>query len=189
MIFFEAFKEKSVLKSGRALWVQQIQSLLYKRFVVFCRRYILGGMILILPIIFQLILAIIIPSSSAVVDEIGQTVKSEGRVSLDVRNYGSQELVYDLNGSPSPKVHQLFDQFYTYSTRPKVNPVQINGSVVDYVYDKQLNNMVAFIKGHYFGIEWYSPDSDVNKFDIVAYYSKLAYHTPGAVVNEVRFLF
>lgn len=153
---------------------------------MFRRRYILAGMILLLPILFQLILAIIIPSSSAVVDEVGQTVQSEGRVSLDVRNYGSQSLYYDLNGSPSVTLYQLFDEFYTYSNRPRVNAVRLNGSVLDIVYQKQLADMTAFVKGNYFGIEWIAPDSDVNKFEIVAYYSKMAYHTPGAVVNEVQ---
>ena len=160
---------------------------MHKRLVVFRRRYILGGMILILPILFQLILAIIIPSSSAVVDEVGQTVQSEGRISMDVRNYGSQELYYDLNGSPSVMLHQLFNEFYTYSNRARVNAVRVNGSVADYVFEKQLASMMAFIKGHYFGIEWIAPGSDVNKFEIVTYYSKMAYHTPGAVVNEVIF--
>lgn len=175
-----------MLKHGKSLWWQQIKILLYKRWVVFRRRYILAGMILLLPILFQLILAIIIPSSSAVVDEVGQTVQSEGRVSLDVRNYGSQSLYYDLNGSPSVTLYQLFDEFYTYSNRPRVNAVRLNGSVLDIVYQKQLADMSAFVRGNYFGIEWIAPDSDVNKFEIVAYYSKMAYHTPGAVVNEVN---
>lgn len=142
-------------------------------------------MILLLPMLFQLILAIIIPPSSAVVDEVGQTVKSEGRVSLDVRNYGSQELLFDLNSSPSAALNNLFNEFYTYSNRARVNAVRFNGSIIDYVYEKQLNDMTAFVRGNYFGIEWVAPDSDVNKFDIVAYFSRMAYHTPGAAVNEV----
>lgn len=185
--FKKAFKEKSTLRTGRALVIQQVRSLLYKRFVVFRRRYILGAMILVLPILFQLILAIIIPSSSAVVDEVGQTVQSEGRVSMDVRNYGSQELYYDLNNSPNLQLYKLFNEFYTYSNRPRINAVQLNGSIVDIVYSLQLSNMMAFIRGHYFGIEWIAPDSNINNFEIVAYFSKMAYHTPGAIVNEVLF--
>lgn len=147
-------------------------------------------MILLLPIVFEIILAIIIPPSSAVVDEVGQVVKSEGSINLDVRLYGSQELVYNLNTRPPyTKLTSLFEAFYTYSNRPQVNavPLPYNGSVSNYVYKQTINDMLAFIRGHYFGIDWVAPDNDVNKFQIVAYFSKLAYNTPGAIVNEVKF--
>lgn len=184
-LYFKAFKEKSELKSGRDLWIQQIKCLLFKRFLVFRRRYILGAMILVLPILFQFLLTLIIPASSAVVDEVGQTVKNNGIMKLDVLNYGPQEILYKLNTS-SMQLIQLFDKFYTYENRPKMNSVQPISPIADYIDVKQKSNINALIKGTYFGIDWNAPNSDVNKFEITAYYNKMAYHTQGAVVNEVR---
>lgn len=152
-------------------------------------------MILLLPIIFQLVLSLIIPPSSTITDDTAQAIRNLGSLKLDIRKYGSQELAYNLNEpttggvNSSYSISQLLTKFYNYQNRPKINLLnKQSNSVFDYVNEKHRNDVMSLLKENYFGFGWsvnQTSPFDVNKFEIVAYYSRMAYHTPAVMVNEI----
>nr|UOU03314.1 ATP-binding cassette subfamily A3-like 1 [Brachionus rubens] len=186
---FTAFKEKIDLKQEKTLWIQQIKSLLYKRYIIFIRRYMLAFVILLGPLIFQLIIVTIIPSSNSVIDKIGKTENSYGSLNLDINKYDSHEIpYYTIDSNPDNTVNKILTNFYSYSNRPKINLIRVNNSVYDYVTNKHNKSLTSLLKEHYFGITWLSSvtsPSDINSFDITGYYSSTAYQTPGVLVNEI----
>jgi hypothetical protein len=70
-----AFEEKIVQKDGFELWIQQLGFLLYKRFILFYRRYILAGIIIFAPILIEGLSAYLTPSQSYLVDILGKYYK------------------------------------------------------------------------------------------------------------------
>nr|APD26547.1 ATP-binding cassette transporter subfamily A member 3-like X1 protein [Brachionus koreanus] len=186
---FNVFKQKIELKQGKALWFQQIKSLLYKRLIIFLRRYLLALVILICPLVFQLVIVSIIPSSNSVIDKIGKTENSYGTFELDINKYTSHAIpFYTIDASPTNPVNKVLKSFYKYSNRPNINLLRVNSSVYDYVAKRHNQSLISLLKEYYFGIKWLSSETepnDFNNFDITAYYSTTAYQTPGVIVNEI----
>ncbi|RNA03981.1 ATP-binding cassette sub-family A member 3-like [Brachionus plicatilis] len=186
---FSTFKQKFDLKQGRTLWLQQMKSLLYKRLIIFLRRYLLALVILICPLIFQLIIVSIIPSSNSVIDKIGKTENSYGIFDLDIKKYNSHEIpFYTIDTSPINPVNKVLRNYYTYSNRPNINLLRVNSSVYDYVANKHNQSLISLLKENFFGISWINSvtePNDIDSFDITAYYSTTAYQTPGVIVNEI----
>lgn len=153
------------------------------------RRYLLALVIILCPLIFQLIIVSIIPSSNSVIDKIGKTENSYGTFELDIKKYSSHEIpFYTIDASDTNPVNRVLQNFYTYSNRPNINLLRVNSSVYDYVAKKHNKSLISLLKEHYFGITWLNSvtdPNDINNFDITAYYSTTAYQTPGVIINEI----
>nr|QUF59429.1 ATP-binding cassette transporter Abca3-like1 [Brachionus angularis] len=184
---FNAFKEKIEFKKGKDLWLQQIKTLLYKRLIVFTRRYILAAVILAIPFVFQLILVCIIPSSSSVIDRLGKTVNNYGIFKLDINRYGSQEIPYYIsNPNPDLPLNKLFKSFYSYSNRPQINLIRTySSSINELVFRKHNSSLKSLLNEYYFAMSWFNSGSNVNNFEIIASFSKMAFQSPGVIVNEI----
>ncbi|CAF0854082.1 unnamed protein product [Brachionus calyciflorus] len=186
---FNSFKQKLEFKHGKNLWFQQIRTLLYKRLIIFLRRYMLACVILLCPLIFQLIIVCIIPSSNSVIDKIGKTENSYGAFNLEMKKYNSHEIpFYTIDASRENTINKLLFNFYSYSNRPRVNLLRVNSSVYDYVADKHNKSLTSLLKENFFGLSWLSSaktPNDINSFEITGMYSTTAYQTPGVLLNEI----
>jgi len=175
------------LKKDLGLWLQQIKILLIKRLTIFLRRYLLLTVILFLPLILEILIAFLVPSSSDLQENNSDT-KQYGSFDLNINNYGSNEIPYSTSET-NQELIQLFESFYSYQNRPKINLLKVNGSVGDFVFDKHSKSVISLVKEFYFGMSWriYAQNffANVNDCEITGYYSRLAYHTPGVIVNEI----
>lgn len=183
------FKNKDLkLKKGKGLWIQQLKILLMKRLIIFYRRYLLLSIILFLPAILELLIAFLVPSSSGLLEEKDLQSKQYGSFELDINKYGSNEIPYATN-KINQQIIQLFESYYSYLNRPKINLLKVNGSVEDFVFEKHTKSINSLVKEFYFGMSWrlYSQNfvENINDCEIVGYYSRMAYHTPGVIVNEI----
>ena len=64
----------------------------------------------------------------------------------------------------------------------------MNESVSEFVANKQKKSMLSFVKEFYFGMSWrLAPNFlyNINDCEIVGYFSRMAYQTPGVVLNEI----
>lgn len=157
--------------------------------MVFLRRYILAVVILFFPLLFQLVLVSIIPASTAVLDKLGKTVNNYGEFKLDINRYGTQDIIYYL-GDPTPQspINKLFKNFYSYKNRPTINLVRTNTTVQDLASQKHNRSLNSLLKENYFGITWITPPVrayNINNLEIIGSFSKLAYQSPGVIVNEI----
>lgn len=110
-----ALKETAFLKHGKDLWLQQILTLLSKRFLIFYRRYILASTMLLFPCLLQIIICILVPSMSVLdASKNVAPIKDLGRLDLNIDNYGATNLPYSILSRPDEpgRFDQLFNQFY-----------------------------------------------------------------------------
>jgi len=114
-VFKLALKETEFLKHGKSLWLQQILTLLSKRFLIFYRRYILAITIMLFPCLLQVIICILVPSI-AVLDASKPAipVSSLGQLDLSISKYGATNLPYSVvsNTGASGRFDQLLSEFY-----------------------------------------------------------------------------
>ncbi len=98
IINFKAFSNEFNLNTGYVLYLQQLRSLLIKRFWIFVRRWILGLVILLLPFVLEASLTSLISSQSTLINSITGRVSSAGSYTFDLTKYGSQNLPYFIGG-------------------------------------------------------------------------------------------
>jgi hypothetical protein len=186
--YFNAFKQKIDLNTDYKLWLQQIKSLLIKRFIIFYRRFFLAIITLLLPVLFQGLLSYFIPSSSILINNKVEKTKGYGSLQLDITSYGPQELTYYINNpDETNSFNQLIRKFYSYSNRPAINLNKINSSVINYVENKHDQNLNTLLKKYFVGLTISARNSpqQINSFDFTAHYSKMAYHSISFIVSDV----
>lgn len=91
-------------------------TLLSKRFLIFYRRYILATTILLFPVTLQIIICLLVPSSTVLdAKKSAMPVKNLGKLELSVDKYGYTNLPYSIlegSGSVTDRFEQLLKEFY-----------------------------------------------------------------------------
>ena len=90
-------------------------TLLSKRFLIFYRRYILAITMLLFPVTLQIIICLLIPSSTVLhSSKSAVPVKNLGNLKLKVDKYGDTNLPYSIAAASSgrEKFEQLLKEFY-----------------------------------------------------------------------------
>ena len=119
---FNSFKKQYIIpRNAMSLWLQQVRFLLYKRLVIFVRRYLLAFTILVVPAFLEVIIALLIPASTILEEEYLEGFTEYGSFNLDINSYGSIELPYYVSERSSVTFNELLERFYAYSNRPSVN--------------------------------------------------------------------
>ncbi len=180
-------KEKFETKEGIFLWIQQIRALFYKRFIIFCRRYVLAFFILFVPFLLEAIFIFLLPESSIIEDD-DTRAKTYGQFDLDLEQYGAQDIPFFISSSnPANPFNKLVNIFFRQPSRANLNLFKVNGSIPKFVFDKHNSNLNSLISQYLFGMSWFVSEisNSVNELEIVVYYSKMAYHTVAVIVNEV----
>ena len=146
------------------------------------------SVILILPPLLELLIAFLVPSSSSLQDDKDLQLKPYGSFDLDINKYGSNEIPYSTS-EINQQLIRLFESYYSYQNRPRINLLKVNGSVADFVLENHTKSVTSLVKEFYFGMSWrlFSQNilENINNCEIVGYYSRMAYHTPGVIVNEI----
>jgi hypothetical protein len=168
------------LKTGPHLWYQQLKSLIKKRSIIFYRRSLLAVITLALPVVLQGLLAYFIPSSEILLNNKEEKTRGYGSLKLDLTRYGPQQLTYYINNPDiSNPFSQLMLKFYSYNNRPAVNLNKINSSVYNFVSQQYEQNINTMLSDYYVGLSLTvrSSPSQINSFEFMGYYSKMAYHS------------
>lgn len=134
--------------------MQQIKSLIIKRFRIFYRRYILAALILILPFLLEAILSGAISSSSNIVNTSTGKVQTLGKYNLGLANYKTpQILTYHLNdtGFNNSAYIQTFLSSH-YSPTSQVTLSQLSTDTVNnYVLDLRKASLDNMLYKYYAG--------------------------------------
>ncbi len=173
--------------------MQQIQALLFKRLIIFGRRYILALIIVLVPVLLSIIICILI-TPSLILDNARQSTPKNARLKslkFDISNYGAQEIpYYTSNLNPAHPLNQLLFKIYNYQNRPKIYLYRPNEPILDYVFRKHNQSLNSLVGEYFTGQQWIVPDKnqdplDINSYEITLFYSKLAYHSSAAGLNEI----
>ena len=176
-------RNKAVLKEGVHLWRQQMSSLLHKRLKIFHRRYVLALIALLLPVVFQLVICLAIPSSS-VLDKDLTEVRILGKTDLNINKYGPVQLLYN-NLNSSNQTDRLLVDFYKHRAS-RLNIIKIDEDLGDYVSEEVSRDFTALYRQNFFGMSFeLSETFDLNSSSITGYYSTMAYQSLGVIVNEM----
>ena len=147
------------------------------------RRYILALIIILLPTFIESLIAGLLPSSH-VINQDSPKNSSYGTFKLDLLKYTPNAIPYIVYSDQDSKFAQLLETFYSSSNRPGVDLIKLDQPVPNYVFDKHKTSLYSLVNQYYFGMTWKLADS-INDLEIIGYYSKMAYNTPGVVLNEI----
>jgi hypothetical protein len=172
-----------VQKTGVKLWFQQINALIFKRFFIFTRRYILALISLFMPLVLEAIICLIIPSGSSIQSALTRTVSSSGSVNLQVSNYAPYTFPYALTGN-SANFQNLLSTYYTTSNRPGITLQNCSYDNVSSVVLQLRKDDVRNLASNYYTGMSFNIVNSTNLY-ATAYYSTFVYHSPGVVLNEI----
>ncbi len=116
--FRQVFNKSFHLKEGSPLVIQQIKALVLKRVWILFGRYFLAGVILFMPAILEFFFAILIPSTTYLVNTNDNEAQFAGKYKLGINSYGKFTLPVYVNGSYSTvPLMSLLKNFYTPQNR------------------------------------------------------------------------
>ena len=179
------FNSRINLKFGNDLIKQQMKALLWKRCLLFYRRFFLAATILLFPIIFETIFVYYIPSQTYLINQFSNLFQNRGSYRIDIKNYGKTYLPYYLHGTYSlVPVRSLLSQFYTASHRPNVELIELTSdNVTEYILARRKEDIENLVENFYFGMSL-NVTSEYKIFTTI-YYSTMAFHTSATILNEV----
>lgn len=164
-----------------ALWLQQIECLFVKRFLIFFRRYLLALIILLLPLLFEGLVTYLIPSQTNRIDTLSGLASSLGKLKLDIDNYSPQTLTYYINGSISTlSFQQMFNNYYSKRSNIKLN--EISTDVGQFILQERKNDIKNLVSNYFGGFN--VNIINTTQLEINSFYSTFAYHTSGSILNE-----
>jgi hypothetical protein len=174
-------------KTAYKLWIQQIYALMIKRFLLLKARYGLGFVTLVLPIVAQAIMCYAIPLEDNVIDTIRQAIRPSGNYTFNLQNYNSYKMPYSIQGNDSD-FQTLFENFYSALNRPNIKLEKLpNDSISLFVLEKRKEDVRNIVNGYFTGLAF---EVNSTTFSATGYYSTLAYHSNGAILNEIsNFIF
>jgi len=174
-------------KTAYKLWIQQIYALMIKRFLLLKARYGLGFVTLVLPIVAQAIMCYAIPLEDNVIDTIRQAIRPSGNYTFNLQNYNSYKMPYSIQGNDSD-FQTLFENFYSALNRPNIKLEKLpNDSISSYVLEKRKKDVRNIVNDYFTGLAF---EVNSTTFSATGYYSTLAYHSSGAILNEIsNFIF
>ncbi len=179
-----------------------MRSLIFKRLIIFGRRYILALIILLFPLLSQTIISSVIPTSSVLENKSEIVISELSSYKFDISNYGPEQIfLYSLNDTSSSSsseflfINEMIKQFYS-SKRNQLNLFQLNdssSSLNNYVTNMRRNKFSTIYDNYFMGMNWQinsnnntiSQFIDVNTIKIDAFFSTMAYHSSGTIVNEI----
>jgi hypothetical protein len=166
------------------LFFQQIKALLFKRFIIFTRRYILAVITLFLPFVLEVVVCCIIPSGTNLVNSItGVKNAAGGSYDLEILKYQPFAMPFSINGD-SNSFRNLLSTFYATSNRPGITLQNCsNDDVSSIVLQLRNDNIQNLVSNYYTGMSFNIVNS--SQLYATAYYSTYAYHSPGIILNEI----
>jgi hypothetical protein len=166
------------------LFVQQINALILKRFLIFIRRYILALITLFLPFVLEVLVCCIIPSGTNLVYSITGVKNAAGAsYNLEISNYQAFTIPYSINGDSS-SFQNLLSTFYTTSNRPGITLQNCSYDNISSIALKlRKDNIQNLVSSYYTGMSFNIVNS--SQLYAHAYYSTYAYHSPGIIINEI----
>ena len=174
------------------MWIQQLGFLLYKRFKLFYRRYILAFVIILGPVLIEGLAAYFIPPQSYLIDQLGGTVQKYGSLKLDFADFRPQYIPYSIYGdgdiaSIKSLVKKFVNPIATPGTELEFIPNATANEIDEYVLNQRLNNVNNFVNNYYMGFAINISSTD--EIRLSAYYSTLAYHSCAAIISLVDNIF
>jgi hypothetical protein len=165
--------------------------LVRKRFITFHRRLLLAIIIVLLAPFGQGVLSYLIGPSTIIPVK---NIKLYPNISMDVNNYRRHNFPYrildketnEIKSFGSNPISELFSIFYQKKHRPDVFLFPLNDSIPEHVFGYQKDSYTRLLNDYFFGMQWRITEPfDINSLKITAYYSKMAYHSAGAILNEI----
>ena len=128
-------------------------TLLSKRILIFYRRYILAITMLLFPCLLQIIICVLIPSSS-VLDASKNVVpvKSLGNLELDINKYGDTNIPYSILSSTQEsgnRFDQLLHEFYV--SRDENVELEKLEEVSNYVFEERNREFSSIFSRNFLG--------------------------------------
>ena len=179
-------KNNGSRKYGPELWRQQIVTLLTKRITIFYRRYILAATILLVPVIMQIILCVLIPSSDVLDSSIESSpIVDLGQVILNAKKYGNIQFPYEINSSKTQNINSLLYDFYV--RRNSQIELKPTNNLAETVFNERSRNLASIYENNFLGVKFNNVADilDLNSLEIIGYYSTMAYHSLGVILNEM----
>ena len=169
-------------KTGFKLWIQQIKSLMIKRFILFKGRYTLGLVTLILPILAEALICYILPNQNFLFNSISPP---PGNYSFNLENYKPYTMPYSIEDeSIANNFSKFFEDFYKTPRRSNLVLEKLeNDSISSFVLEKRKSNINNMVRNYHTGLSYHV--SNNNTISANAYYSTLAYHSGASVINEI----
>ena len=169
-------------KSGFKLWIQQIKSLMIKRFILFKGRYTLGLATLILPILAEALICYVLPNQENLLNSISPP---PGNYSFNLENYKPYTMPYSIEDeSIANNFSKFFEDFYKTPKRTNLVLEKLeNDSISSFVLEKRKSNINNMVRNYHTGLSYHV--SNNNTISANAYYSTLAYHSGASVINEI----
>ena len=177
-----------------------MRTLLFKRLIIFGRRYILALIILLFPLLSQTIISSVIPTSSILENKTEVIIKELPAFKFDINYYGNQQtFLYSINDTnPLSQLDRVVENFY--AKRSSINLLKLNDSIMNFVTEKRLSKFSSIYDDYFVAMKWtinsdvasnsIPAAADINAFDvnntqIEAFFSSMAYHSPAIIVNEI----
>jgi len=165
----------------------QLKALLSKRAILFYRHFLLAGISLFLPLVFEVAFTAIIPSQTYLINQLSDAqVQTSGVYPISVTNYPAPtHLPYFLTGRYSLiPANNLLSKFYTAENRPGVQLVPLSTDTVPaYIDDMRRLDVKNLVGDYFFGLRLNITSS--NKIYATLYYSTMAFHTSPTVLDEM----
>ena len=172
-------------KTGLNLWIQQIKSLMVKRFILLKRRYTLGLITLVIPIVAEAVISYVLPNQT---DLLNSFEPPPVQYKLDIEKYSPYTMPYSYADNDSSTFIQLFDNYYKQPNRKGIKLEKLeNDTIATFVLGKRKENINNLVKDYFTGLSF---DIINNKtISANAYFSSMAYHSGASIINEITNLF
>nr|QNH67862.1 ATP-binding cassette transporter subfamily A member 3-like protein X3 [Brachionus rotundiformis] len=181
------FNNEMVKVSGIRLFIQQIGALLKKRFRISTCRYLLTLTVLILPLIIQTTSTALIPSKTNLVNSNDNNLQYSGQVNLEIGNYGNFRMPYQIINDSYSKIplQSLIQKFYTRENKPNVQLLEVKSesNMSEFIRKEKAKDINNQINDLFMAISFNITNWD--KFQATLFYSSLAFHSSGTILNEV----
>lgn len=140
---------------GLTFILQQISSLLVKRFKIFYRRYILATLILLLPFLLEAVLSGIIPTSTNLVNTQTTQVRTVGEYQLGMSAYRTNQVLSYFVNTNGFSTGGLLQAYLTsaYPSSDRITLSQLPSDTVnDHILSLRKSSLDNLIYQYYAGI-------------------------------------
>lgn len=136
--------------------------------------------------LLELVFAFMIPSQTNLLTQSsGEKIIFKKTRNLTTTFYNNNHLPYYLNGTYSTgQLRNLFGKIYTKENKPNIQLISVNtNNISNYVLGLRKRDIKNLVNDYYFGMSLNMTGD--SKFSASLYYSTMAFHSSGVVLNEL----
>jgi hypothetical protein len=184
--------------NGFTLWSQQVHALLFKRFHVFFKRYVLAVIMLASPALLELIGTMLIPSQTYMIAQLSGKSKHPGARIISALDYvpTSMPIAYSNTTTNATQLTTAVSAFYSSPSRAGLRLIELHppntNNLSQWVLEQRKNDPKKLIGDLYFGMTLHTgglttpvKGSLESQLQATLFYSTMAFHSSATIVNEL----